>query len=134
MPVLAYKHQPHSRAWIGLGSVQEDLREYFYRDKVGIVARRQCLMDYVKRQQLMAFTMVQQLMTVEESARVEGGYAIEVRAIGVRVQIVRVEFRHTGVRIHGEWWLWVLIGLRDLTGLFGGGKSQRMPGYASVQP
>jgi hypothetical protein len=89
MPVPAHKHQLRSRAWIGLDRVQKDLGEYFYRDKVGLVTRRR-------------------LMSFEGSGRNERGYAV-----GNRARVARVEARRIEVRIHGEWWMWVLVDFRD---------------------
>ena len=115
MPMPARKHQIPSRAWIGLDRVQKDFGEYFYGETVGIVTRRRPI-DFVIRQQMMA---------IEESGQDEGRYAI-----GGRARVVRVEVRRIEIRIHGEWWVWVLVDFCDSTGIdssvVGDGKSQGM--------
>ena len=72
--------------------VQKDLGEYFYRDKVGLVTRRQP-MDLVTSQQVVAFV---------ESGREEGGCAIEGHPKVARVKVRPIEVRPVEVRIHGE--------------------------------
>ena len=89
--------------------------EYLYRETAGFVTKRRPI-DFVARQQMVAF---------EESGQDEGRYAI-----GVRTRVVRVEVRRIEFRIHGEWWVWVLVDFCDLTGIdssaVGDGKSQEM--------
>ena len=57
VPVLAHKHQIPSRAGIDLDRVQEDVGDYFYRDKVGLVARR--LIGFVTRKEVGSFVGIQ---------------------------------------------------------------------------
>ena len=116
-PVSAHKHQIRLRVRIILDRVQKDLGEYFYRDKAGFAMSRQ-LIEFVPRHRMTAFV---------KSGR-EGGCVIHGQAKVAQVDVRPV--RPVGVRIHGEWWIWVWVGFRDLTGIdssaLGDGMSQRM--------
>jgi hypothetical protein len=93
MPVPAHEHQRRLRAWIGLDRVQKDLREYFYREKVGFVTRLQ-LMGSVIMQEIVVSAME---IAFEGGGRNDGGYVG-----GSRVNVEQVEIRRIEVRIHGE--------------------------------
>ena len=84
MPVPAHKHQIYLRARIGLDRILKDLGEYFYRNKVGFVRRRE-LIGFVERRKMMV-----------ESVPGKGGVA----EIG-RVKIERVKIRPIVSRLHG---------------------------------